>query len=210
MSGEEGERYVFGDRPPPSPLTLPPHPPAPLSSCIAQLTALGYVLGPIFTSGLPALVFGYAGLMIAVGAAESASRPTHTYAGMTLHVTGCLGAAAAAFLLYALATVVRPTPWWNAQFLVPTLGVMLGNAVSGVAVGLGALLEDLATAGDRVELLLALGASRREACRDAVARAVRLALTPLLNQMNVIGVVWIPGMMTGQMIAGSDPSQVRK
>jgi putative ABC transport system permease protein len=168
------------------------------------------VLGPIFTSGLPALVFGYAGLMIAVGAAESASRPTHTYAGMTLHVTGCLGAAAAAFLLYALATVVRPTPWWNAQFLVPTLGVMLGNAVSGVAVGLGALLEDLATAGDRVELLLALGASRREACRDAVARAVRLALTPLLNQMNVIGVVWIPGMMTGQMIAGSDPSQVRK
>ena len=168
------------------------------------------MLGPIFTSGLPALVFGYAALMIAVGAAESAARPAHTYAGMTAHVTLCLGVAAFSFLTYALATVVRPSPWWNAQFLVPTLGVMLGNAVSGVAVGLGALLEDLATGGDRIEMMLALGASRREACRDAVARAVRLALTPILNQLNVIGIVWIPGMMTGQMIAGSDPGQVRE
>lgn len=167
------------------------------------------MLGPIFTHNLPALVFGYAAFMVAVGATESAARPSHTYAGMTLHVIACLGVAAFAFLSYAMAAVVRPHPWWSAQFFVPTLGVMLGNAVSGVAVGLGALLEDLATGGDRVELLLALGASRREACRDAVARAVRLALTPIMNQMNVIGLVWIPGMMTGQMIAGSDPSQVR-
>jgi putative ABC transport system permease protein len=190
-------------------LHLPHHSSSP-TSCIAQLTILGYVLGPIFTRNLPALVFGYAGFMVAIGATESAARPTHTYAGMTLHVVACMGVAAFSFLTYAMAAVVRPHPWWSAQFFVPTLGVMLGNAVSGVAVGLGALLEDLATGGDRVELLLALGASRREACRDAVARAVRLALTPILNQMNVIGLVWIPGMMTGQMIAGSDPSQVRK
>lgn len=168
------------------------------------------MLGPIFNHNLASLVFGYAAFMVTIGASESAARPTHTYAGMSLHVTACLGVAAFAFLTYAMAAVVRPQPWWTAQFFVPTLGVMLGNAVSGVAVGLGALLEDLATGGDRIELLLALGASRREACRDAVARAVRLALTPILNQMNVIGLVWIPGMMTGQMIAGSDPSQVSK
>ena len=64
--------------------------------------------------------------------------------------------------------------------------------------------------GDRVELMLAFGASRREASRDAVARATRLALTPILNQLSVVGLVWIPGMMTGQMIAGSDPAQVRE
>ena len=92
---------------------------------------------------------------------------------------------------------------------IPTLGLMLGNAVSGVAVGLGALLEELATGGDRVEAMLCLGATRWEACSGAVARAARLAATPILNQLSVVGLVWIPGMMTGQMIAGADPAQAR-
>jgi hypothetical protein len=108
---------------------------------------------------------------------------------MARHVAGSLGAAATAFLCYSLAVAVRPRPWWDPQYSIPTLGLMLGNAISGVAVGLGALLEDFAANGDRIELLLCLGASRWEATRGAVARAVRLALTPLLNQLNVVGLV---------------------
>ena len=61
---------------------------------------------------------------------------------------------------------------------------------------------------DRVELLLAMGASRWEATREAVSRSVRVACMPIINQMNVVGIVSIPGMMTGQILSGSDPSQV--
>lgn len=157
--------------------------------CVGQLTVLGALLGPIFRSKVPPLVAAYAAFMFVVGSSEAASRPAYTYCGMTKHVVGSLGTAATAFLGYSLAVAVRPQPWWDPQYSISTLGLMLGNAISGVAVGLGALLEDFAANGDRIELLLCLGASRWEATRGAVARAVRLALTPLLNQLNVVGLV---------------------
>ena len=157
--------------------------------CIGQLTVLGALLGPIFRSKAPPLVAAYAAFMLVVGSSEAASRPAYSYRGMAKHVVCSLGAASTAFLGYSLAVAVRPRPWWDPQYSIPTLGLMLGNAISGVAVGLGALLEDFAANGDRIELLLCLGASRWEATRGAVSRAVRLALTPLLNQLNVVGLV---------------------
>ena len=59
-------------------------------------------------------------------------------------------------------------------------------------------------------MLLSLGATRWEATREIIQRSVRVAMTPVLNQMNVVGIVSIPGMMTGQILAGADPSQVRQ
>lgn len=61
---------------------------------------------------------------------------------------------------------------------------------------------------DRVEYLLSLGATRWEATKALMQRCVRTALTPIVNQLNVVGIVSIPGMMTGQILGGSDPSVV--
>ena len=60
-----------------------------------------------------------------------------------------------------------------------------------------------------MELLLSMGATRWEASREMIQRCIRLAMTPVLNQMNVVGIVSIPGMMTGQILGGTDPSQAR-
>lgn len=62
----------------------------------------------------------------------------------------------------------------------------------------------------RIELLLALGANRIEATSETMQRCLVLALTPVLNQMSVMGIVSIPGMMTGQILGGTSPSQVPK
>ena len=62
---------------------------------------------------------------------------------------------------------------------------------------------------DKMELLLSMGGSRWEASREIIQRCVKLAMTPVLNQMNVVGIVSIPGMMTGQILGGTDPSQAR-
>jgi ABC-type iron transport system FetAB permease component len=86
----------------------------------------------------------------------------------------------------------------------------LGNTISGISVGLGVVIDELSAGANRVEKLLALGATRWEATRAPVRRAVRLAMTPLLNQMSVVGLVSIPGMMTGQILAGSDPSDAAR
>lgn len=59
-------------------------------------------------------------------------------------------------------------------------------------------------------MLLAMGASRSEASRPMVQRALSLSLSPLLSQMSVVGLVSVPGMMSGALLAGIDPVQVSK
>ena len=55
--------------------------------------------------------------------------------------------------------------------------------------------------------MLTLGATRWESCRDLFAGATRTAMIPILNTMSVAGIVSIPGMMTGQLLAGAPPIQ---
>ncbi|CAK0785180.1 hypothetical protein CVIRNUC_008386 [Coccomyxa viridis] len=178
--------------------------------CIIQLTLLGYILVPIFTYNQWWLVLLYACFMLYVGCLEASQRPAYSYAGMLVQILTCIGASAAVFLTYTLLVVVQTEPWYSPQYFIPILGMMLGNAISGVSVGLTALLEEFAVGKDRIEQLLALGATRWEAVQAALQRCVRVALTPILNQMNVVGIVSIPGMMTGQILSGSDPSQAAR
>ncbi|GAB4820660.1 hypothetical protein N2152v2_007706 [Parachlorella kessleri] len=174
--------------------------------CILQLSLLGYILVPIFVTNKWWLTLLYTLFMLAVAAIEAVSRPTQTYGGMLLQVLMALGIASSLVLSYGLAVVVQVHPWYDAQYLIPMLGMLLGNACSGIAVGLSTVLEELSTGRDKVESLLAMGATRLEATRELIQRSTRVALTPILNQMNVVGVVSIPGMMTGQILGGSDPA----
>lgn len=174
--------------------------------CILQLSLLGYILVPIFTANAWWLTALYSLFMLCVAAVEAVSRPSQSYAGMLPQVLGALGFACSLVISYGLAVVVQVRPWWDAQYLIPMLGMLLGNACSGVAVGLSTILDEFSTGRDRIEQLLALGASRLEASRESVQRAARMALMPLLNQMSVMGIVSIPGMMTGQILGGSDPA----
>jgi len=86
------------------------------------------------------------------------------------------------------------------------MGMLLGSSCSAVAVGLSAALEDLSLGATKVEALLAVGASRREATHHVIRRGVRMALINQVNTLNVTGLVTIPGMMTGQILGGSDPA----
>lgn len=73
------------------------------------------------------------------------SNPCLHSQGVFLHVTACTGASAAIFLCYTLLVVVRTSPWWEAQYFIPILGMLLGNAISGVSVGLSTVLEEFAS-----------------------------------------------------------------
>ncbi|KAH7618709.1 hypothetical protein Ndes2526B_g05626 [Nannochloris sp. 'desiccata'] len=174
--------------------------------CASQLSILGFILVPIFVSNTWWLTVIYTLFMLLVAAAEAVSRPAQAYDGMLFSVLAAMGIACSVSITFGLAAVVRVTPWYDAQYLIPMLGMMLGNSCSSVAVGLSAVLEELSSGKEKVEALLVLGATRVEATRDVVVRATRLSLTPLLNSMNVVGIVSIPGMMTGQILGGSDPS----
>lgn len=148
---------------------------------------------PIFSYNRAWLVLLYCAFMVAVSALEAVGRPKLTFRGMFLNTLAIVAGAAAATMAYALVVVMRVEPWWQPQYLIPILGMVLGNTITGISVGLGTIVDELSSGADRVERLLALGATRWEAARAPVARAVRLAMTPLLNQMSVVGLVSIPG-----------------
>jgi ABC-type iron transport system FetAB permease component len=111
--------------------------------CVVQLSALGYVLMPIFAARQPWLVLGYAAFMTLVSAVEAVGRPSHVYEGMFVRTLAIISAAAGVSLAYALVLVIRVQPWWTPHYLIPMLGMVLGNTISGVSVGTSAAMEEL-------------------------------------------------------------------
>lgn len=174
--------------------------------CASQLSVLGWILVPIFTSNLWWMTLGYCLIMILVASAEAVSRPQHAYSWEFMAVFFSIGVTCAAVISFGLIVVIGVSPWYEPQYLIPLLGMLLGNACSSVSVGLTSILSEFANGRDGIELLLSLGATRMEATRDVVYTSLRLAMTPLINTMNVVGIVSIPGMMTGQILGGSDPA----
>lgn len=174
--------------------------------CVVQLTALGYVLLPIFHADSLVITLLYVLFMTVVAAVEATNRLPYRYALDLLHVWVATAAAAAVFGAWGLYLVMHVG--MTARYAVPVVGMLLGNTTTALSVGLSTVLTELHDGRDRIEALLALGASRWEATReDVFGKALRLGLTPTLNQMSVIGLVSLPGMFTGQVLGGTSPLQ---
>ena len=106
--------------------------------------------------------------------------------------------------------VIRPHPWYAPQLVVPLTGMLLGNTVSALAVGLSRFFESMRERRDEVDTLLALGATAWEAARPSVVSSIRLGLMPTTASLASAGIVTVPGMMAGQIIAGGDPINAAK
>lgn len=177
-----------------------------MARCAGQLSLLGWILVPIFNANMWWMTLTYATCMVVIASAEAVSRPQYTYSGVFFTTCIILGITGASVIAFALFLVIGIEPWYDPQYLIPMLGMLLGNSCSTVSVGLSSILNEFASHRDSIELLLSFGATRLEATRDVLHRSIQLAMTPLFNTMNVVGIVSIPGMMTGQILGGSDPA----
>jgi putative ABC transport system permease protein len=86
------------------------------------------------------------------------------------------------------------------------LGMVLGNALTSTSLALDRFMEDLVNRQNQIESLLALGATRWEAAHETIKEALRTGMIPIINSMMVMGIVGLPGMMTGQILAGATPT----
>lgn len=171
----------------------------------AQLTLLGYVLVPIFRWEHPGLVLALAVLMVALAAREALRRTARGYRGAWWSTFLALVVGASLTAGVGATIVIGVDPWWSPRYLIPLVGMILGNALTGVTLGLDRCLDELDEGRSRVEAWLALGATRWEAARPVAAEALRSGMIPILNSMSVVGLVTIPGMMTGQLLGGTEP-----
>ena len=108
------------------------------------------------------------------------------------------------------ALVVRVPVWYEPRYVIPIAGMVIGNSMTGIALALERLFADLESRSGEVLSLTALGASTWESARDSVRSALRAGLIPTINSMAAAGIVFIPGMMTGQILAGADPLEATK
>ena len=174
---------------------------------VVQLIFIGLVLKALFAlvspwwTGLAAL------LMILFAGREIWARQERRLVGFWSYGlgTGCMLLAASLVTLFALTTQIRPQPWYDPRYALPLLGMILGNTMTGISLGLHTLSTGLVRDRDAVEAQLMLGATRWQATLPVVRTALRSALMPIVNSMAATGLVFLPGMMTGQILAGAEP-----
>ncbi|MFW5876297.1 MAG: ABC transporter permease [Myxococcota bacterium] len=172
---------------------------------VVQLLLIGYVLEWVFAVDAPWAILAVIAIMIAAAGRAAVQRASRTFRGayplsfLSLAVTGTVTT------FTVTAAVIGVDPWWRPQYVIPMLGMVLGNSLTGISLCLDTLLEALDAGRDRIELDLSLGATRWQAVREPLADAVRRGMIPIINSMMVVGIVSLPGMMTGQILAGADP-----
>ena len=108
-------------------------------------------------------------------------------------------------VIYFLLVVVNVDPWWEARYLVPIAGLLIGNSMTGIALGAERLVHGMQTQKEMVEGALMLGATPYQASRVVVNEAFNAATLPTINNMVGMGIVFLPGMMTGQILSGVSP-----
>lgn len=172
---------------------------------VIQLSLLGLLLRWVFDLDRPAIVVAVMAAMALIAGFEAVRRTGHRVPGilpLSLLVTLVSSMAVA---LYGTQLVLRVSPWYSPRYLIPILGMILGNSLNGISLGLDSALGAFRNERERVEMLLAHGASRTEASRDVVRNAIRTGMIPILNTMIAAGLISIPGMMTGQILSGEEP-----
>jgi putative ABC transport system permease protein len=177
---------------------------------VIQLLLIGYVLRWVFDIENVWLILAVALLMIAAAGHASVQRSSRTLTGVIWRAWGTLLVSGLLTSVIVTGVIIGAEPWYQPQYLVPLLGMVLGNSLTGISLTMDSLLQRLDERRDEVEMLLAHGATRWEAARDSLAEAVRRGMIPIINAMMVVGIVSLPGMMTGQILAGADPVEAVK
>jgi putative ABC transport system permease protein len=177
---------------------------------VVQLLLVGLVLEWVFRLDEWYIVVAMMAVMTLVAGSSAIGRIPVRYPGIRVHSIASIWVASWLIAFLALGTIVRVRPWYTPQYAIPLLGMILGNTLSGVSLGLDRLGGELSGKRHEVEALLALGATRWEAARRPVQQAVRTGLVPTINAMMVVGIVSLPGMMTGQILAGTSPVEAVK
>lgn len=108
-------------------------------------------------------------------------------------------------LIYFLFVVVKISPWYDPRYFIPIAGMLIGNSMTGISLGVARLVDGFYSQRYLVETALMLGATPKAASKQIVDNAFDSAILPTINSMVGMGIVFLPGMMTGQILSGTSP-----
>jgi putative ABC transport system permease protein len=174
---------------------------------VVQLSLIALLLKFIFAQENAFWTFAFAIVMVVAAGIEVVSRQHRAgdrwavfgFSTTTLLFIGTV------ITVLGVGVIISPEPWYAPRYVLPILGMVLGNSMTAIALVLDGIGEAATRERAVIEARLALGAPRFEAFGGPVRAALRTGMMPMLNAMATTGIVAIPGMMTGQIIAGADP-----
>jgi putative ABC transport system permease protein len=170
-----------------------------------QLLALGLVLRWVFGHASWWLVTAILVLMVLVATQIVLRRADDAPRGLFGSTTASLALTGFVVTFAVTGLIVRVHPWYDARYVIPIAGMVLGNSMTGVALALERVFSEMDARDGELLALAALGATPWEMARSPIRTSVRAGLIPTINSMAAVGIVFIPGMMTGQILAGVDP-----
>jgi putative ABC transport system permease protein len=177
-----------------------------------QLLLIGLVLRTIFAHVHLGWIALIAAVMLLAAGREVRARQKRPLKGGWGFGVGTISMFLSSFAVtvLALTVIIGGTPWYAPQYAIPLLGMLLGNTMNGIALGMGRLTESAWQQRTVLEQRLLLGETRQEAVADLRRDSVRTGMIPIINSMAAAGIVSLPGMMTGQILAGSPPVEAVK
>jgi putative ABC transport system permease protein len=170
-----------------------------------QLSLIGLVLNAVFTTLNFWLVLLIWALMLAAAGYEVMSRQKVRVKGPSRFMIGASSMMVSSFsiMVLILTLVIKVDPWYSPRYAIPILGMLLGNTMNGVALAMNTFSGLAWNRRAVIEQRLALGQTAIAAIEDIWRESVRTGLIPIINSMAAAGLVSLPGMMTGQILAGN-------
>lgn len=177
-----------------------------------QLFLIGFILKVLFEQTHLGWISLLAMVMLLVAGREVMARQKRRFGGWWGFGLGTLSMFVSSFSItvIVLLVIIQNDPWYQPQYAIPLLGMMLGNTMTGIALALDRLTDSAWQQRGVIEARLLLGHESRIAIRNMARDSVRVGLVPMINAMAAAGLVSLPGMMTGQILSGTPPLEAVK
>jgi putative ABC transport system permease protein len=171
-----------------------------------QLILAGYILMFLFDNLHPALTVGTVFLMETFAIYNTIKRiKTKLSASIKKIITVSMISGTLLSLVFFIVVVLGVAPWYNPRYFIPIAGMLIGNSMTGISLGVNRLVDGMHSQRHVIEAALMLGATPKTAAKKYVNAAFDAAILPTINSMIGMGIVFLPGMMTGQILSGTSP-----
>lgn len=171
-----------------------------------QLVLVGYLLVYIFENMNP-LITVLVILIMEIFAIHNIFKRTKGELSkkMKFIIGGSMTTGTLISLIFFLFIVIQISPWYNPRYFIPIAGMLIGNSMTGISLGVDRLVDGMHSKKNIIESSLMLGATPQKAAKEIVDNAFDAAILPTINSMVGMGIIFLPGMMTGQILSGTSP-----
>lgn len=166
-----------------------------------QLILIGYALDLIFEADHPFFTLLILLIMTTIAAQTTATRAKQTPNARMIAAASIGGGSFLTILVLLLLGVFQFTP----QDIIPIGGMIIGNSMTTAALMMTRFSQDLIKQRDEIETMLALGADSRQASLPQWQNNLRAAMLPIIDTTKTVGLIKLPGAMTGMILAGASP-----